>query len=157
MEETLELISEKVSAAIARITLDQLASLPKTDNPVLTWHFELPVLQEEAFDSLRLTIQGDSRQTRDEPDERPWSVVIEMEPVNLGKISIRLVLREKRISAYFWSESERTRGLFERHMQSLADNLLSQGLQPEHLQTVRDAPPAATPLRHDIPLVDESI
>lgn len=157
MENTLELIGEKVSAAIARITLDQLASLPKADNPVLTWHFELPVLQEEAFDPLRLTIQGDPRQTRDEPEERPWSVVIEMEPANLGKIRIRLVLQEKRISAYFWSESEQTRGLFERHMQSLAGNLLSQGLEPEHLQTVRDAPPVPPSLRPDVPLVDENI
>ncbi len=157
LDDPIELLTKKVSGAIARIVLDQLASLPKMDSPSFTWHFELPFKNGEGIDLLHLTIQGEQHSAKRTVQNPSWSVVVEMEPPDLGKIQVRLVLQDEQVSAYFWSESDRTHQLFERHLDKLAQNFRSQGLQPNLLQTLDGTPPASPQPAPDRPLVDESI
>jgi len=156
-EDPMDILSKKTSAALARIVLDQLASLPKTEGSNTSWHFELPFRHGEIIETLQLIIQGEVPSQKNPPQEPCWSVIIKMEPPSLGKIEARVILQEGKLNVFLWSKSAHTNRLFKRYLEKLAENFLAQGLQPNQLQTM-DGPPPPTP--HPTftpPLLDERI
>ncbi|MBN2700633.1 MAG: flagellar hook-length control protein FliK [Methylothermaceae bacterium] len=156
--ELLAELGEKVSGALARIVLDQLASLPKPDNPTLTWHVEIPFRTGEFVQTLRLTVNGEKTAAKDPREKAPWTVDLEMDPPGLGRIRVKLLLQGENISSYWWGEKAHTARLLERHMDTLAQRFRSAGLQPERLQTLAEI--EAQPVSESIvkgPLLDEKI
>ena len=153
-EDLLEQLSQKVSGAVARITLDQLASLPKSENPSMTWHFELPFRHDGAIHDLRLTIQGEKTGAARDPEAQIWSVDMELDLTRLGQIHAKLVYLNGEISTYLWSDQPATRALFQRHLERLALRFHEAGLTPGHFQVIEESPPTAT-TGFDGPLIDE--
>lgn len=129
-------LAEQVSGALARIVLDQLASLPKPDAQMLTWQMEIPFRDGERLATLRLIIAG-GRQAKGDPAEPPpWTVDLEIAPPRLGRIRVKLVLQGETISSYWWGETEATTCLIEHHLDTLAQRFRAAGLEPNHLQAV---------------------
>jgi len=145
LETLLDTLGRKVGAALARITVDQLASLPQPERPKTVWHLEIPYQDQERLDVLSLVIKKEpEKQTS--PDEAPsalWSVDLELRPADLGTIRARLVLNGTRVSTYFWGEQAATRRLFQRHLGRLEQQLVRAGLTPAQLQVMER--PLATP------------
>ncbi len=154
-------LAEKVSGALARIVVDQIASLPKPETQVLSWHLEIPFRDGENLESLQLTIAGEQRAKGDPSETSPWTVDLEMTPPGLGRIRVRLVLQGEKISSYFWGESETTLRLLEHHLDTLARRFRAAGLEPNYLQAVGElragTRPAPTEPMITGPLLDEKI
>jgi len=156
--EALESVSTKVSAALSRLVLNQLASLPAPEHPALLWHLELPLRNGDQLEPFKLTIEEERTKTAAGRSSTQWSVWVEMAPPRLGNIRIKLTLRQNQVSAYLWSESPRTRALFQRHLETLGQNLRARGLETDRIQTLKEPPQSPPPLPvSDEPLVDESI
>lgn len=150
-------LAEKISGALARIVVDQIASLPKPETQALSWHLEIPFRDGERLESLNLTIAGERRAKGDLGETLPWTVELEMAPPGLGRIRVKLVLQGEKISSYFWGERDTTICLLERHLDTLARRFRAAGLEPNYLHAVdklRSGPikPVATG-----PLLDEKI
>ncbi|MCX8048627.1 MAG: flagellar hook-length control protein FliK [Methylohalobius sp.] len=129
-------LAEKTNAALARIILQQLASLPKPEEQTLTWHVEIPFRDGEHLQSLNLTITGE-RQSQSRSDMSwPWTVDLEIAPPALGRLRVKLVLQGTKISSYFWTETKATLHLLEDQIAALADRFHAVGLEPEHIQAV---------------------
>ncbi len=153
-------LAEKTSGALARIVLNQLASLPKPDTQMLTWQLEIPFRDGERLETLRLTIAGSKQAKGAAYELLPWTVDLEMEPPGLGRIRIKLVLQGKKISSYFWGETATTTCLLEHHLDTLAQRFRAAGLEPNHLQAVKKPqanlrPAASLPAAG--PLLDEKV
>lgn len=158
LETLLDTLGRKVSAALARITVDQLASLPQPERPETVWHLEIPYQDSERLDVLTLVIKKEpERQTSsDEAPSALWSVDLELRPANLGTIRARLVLSGTQVSTYFWGEQAATRRLFQRHLGQLEQRLVRAGLTPAQLQVMErplaapnPKPPATGPLLNE--------
>ncbi len=152
-------LAAKASGALARIVLDQLASLPKPDTQILTWQLEIPFRDGERLETLRLTIAGGKQAKGAAYELLPWTVDLEIEPPGLGRIRIKLVLQGKKISSYFWGETATTTRLLEHHLHTLARRFRAAGLEPNHLQAIPQSQPErpAASLPAAGPLLDEKI
>ncbi len=152
--ERLEQLLHKVSGAVARIVLDQLNSVPKPENPALTWHFELPFRQGQEFHDLRIVIRGERSSAPRKGGTRPWTVDLEMDLPDLGRIQARLIYANGEVSTHLWSDRTATRTLFERHLERLAQRLRQAGLALGNLR-VTEAAVTKPQAAHDTPLIDE--
>lgn len=106
---TVRLLGElltQAEAGMARVLVNQLASLPSTDSNQQVWAFDLPIRQPHGSDSFTLRI------TRDDPDsadggsraEARWSVDIHFDLPGLGPVSSRITLRGDEVSSHFAAE-----------------------------------------------------
>ncbi|BCX89221.1 hypothetical protein MIN45_P1591 [Methylomarinovum tepidoasis] len=147
LETLLDSLSRKVTAALARITVDQLASLPHPDRPETVWHLEIPYHDDQRLEVLTLVIKREQeRNGADAEAPRPlWSVDLELQPASLGTIRARIVLSGKQISSYFWGERPDTQRLFARHLERLERRLSLAGLTPARLQVTERPLPAPEP------------
>ncbi len=146
-------LEKKTASALARLVMDQLASLPKNESAFPVWHFEIPYFQGESLERLSITISQESPQEKaSQPREKPWSVILELAPENLGEIRVKIIIQGEGISSYFWSEKPTTRKLFEKHFDILKQQLEKAGLQPEKLQTAKilASPQSETPSNHSL-------
>ncbi len=139
-------MEKDTASALARLVLDQLASLPKNESSSPGWHFEIPYFHGGTLERLRLTIAQESPQEKPgNPDETAWSVILELAPEYLGKIQIKITTQGERIHTYFWSEKASTRQLFEKHFDHLQSQLQQAGLDPKVLQTAKTVTPPQPP------------
>ncbi|BCX81604.1 hypothetical protein MIT9_P1182 [Methylomarinovum caldicuralii] len=147
LETLLDSLSRKVTAALARITVDQLASLPQPDRPETVWHLEIPYHDDQSLEVLTLVIKREQeRNGADAEASRPlWSVDLELQPASLGTIRARIVLSGRQISSYFWGERPDTRRLFAQHLEQLERRLSLAGLTPARLQVTERPLPPPTP------------
>ncbi len=154
--ERLESLLHKVSGAVARIVVDQLNSLPRPEDPTPTWHFEVPFRQGQEFHDLRLTVRGEKAASPGNTGARPWTVDLEMDLPDLGRLQARLIYLNGEITTHLWSDRAATRALFERHLDHLAQRFRQAGLTPRTFR-VTEAAIANPRTVHDGPLIDERI
>jgi len=117
----------QAEAALARLQMNQLSSLPAEHGGTPMWVLDLPVRREDQVDVLRLQVEADDR--RDRPQElRSWSVSLDLEPSNLGPVHARLTLNGGQISATVWAEQPDTAALFATHLEELRAGMTHAGL-----------------------------
>ena len=117
----------QAEAALARLQMNQLSSLPAEHGGTPMWVLDLPVRREDQVDVLRLQVEADDR--RDRPQElRSWSVSLGLEPGNLGPVHVRLTLHGGQISATVWAERPDTAALFAIHLEDLRAGMTHAGL-----------------------------
>ncbi len=95
----MELFS-RTEGSLARVLLNQLASLPQSDSNTQQWHFDLPLLGKEGLENFHLKIheENDSSQNG---QEHGWSVTLDFDMEPLGPVNANLVLQGGVISSYF--------------------------------------------------------
>lgn len=117
----------QVEAALARLQMNQLSSLPTGSGEALIWAIDLPIRLEDRVDVLRLRVEGEDR--RGHPKGSfAWSVSLDLEPNGLGSVQARLTLLDRQISANVWAERPQTAALFATHLDELRDGMTRAGL-----------------------------
>lgn len=145
----------KTEGAVAKIVLDQLASLPKEESLKQSWQLELPFLSGGTqTDSLKLTITQEDVNSSSEK-EASWSVVLEITPPGLGTIYSKIILNGNQVDSYFWSEDAVVCDLIENHLNDLAKRLSSVGLETGQLGTRNGKPVEADCPKSEEQLVSE--
>ena len=118
---------KKTESALARITLNQLNSLPQDDAPKQTWIMELPFVDHNQLQQLEIAIEQD-HQARDHDTGKSWGVSITLTPPDLGTIHCKISCYDGSINTRFWSESAATVDKIASHLDHLQRQLESKGL-----------------------------
>lgn len=148
----------KTEGALAKLALDQLASLPSNDNGPQIWRMEIPFFAADGrADTLKLKFSKESP-ARPEKGEETWSVLLELNPPGLGPVHGRVALRGGRVDAWLWGDRPDTTRLIRAHLEALAARLRQVGVETGRLEALEQAPPNlfdnAAPLSN-LPLLSE--
>jgi hypothetical protein len=152
----LKTLLHKTEGALAKIVLDQLASLPQNEGEPITWQIEIPFSDGRYSDSAKLRIVREGK-AGSQAEQAYWSVLLELNPPDLGTIHSRITLIGERIETYFWSDLEATSKLINSRLELLAARLQQAGLEVGRLDTLAGAPGGGRPENRLLPakLVDE--
>ena len=129
----------KTEGAIARIALDQLASLPQNDDKQSLWQIEIPFTDGHHTDSIKLKINRESKANQ-ASDQANWSVVLELNPPGLGTLHSRINLVGDVIDTYFWSDQQTITALVQEHLDLLSTRYTQAGLTVGQLNALEGAP-----------------
>lgn len=125
----------KTEGAIARIVLDQLASLPPTNEPQNTWQIGIPFTDGAHTDTVNLKIANESKPNQD-PHQANWSVVLELSPPGMGIVHCKISLNDDKVDTYFWSNVQASLEQVEGHLDLLANGYTQAGLTVGNLNVV---------------------
>ncbi len=117
----------QVEAALARLQMNQLSSLPAEHGGTPMWIFDLPMRRNDQMDVLRLQVEADD-QRNGQQELRSWSVTLDLEPNNLGPVHARVTLIGGQISTTVWAEHPDTAALFTGHLDELRGSMTRAGL-----------------------------
>jgi len=144
--------------SLARVLVNQLASLPSNESPQQVWHFELPIRQPDGTDSFRVSL-GRQRKSVDGKEENIWSVNLDFDLEPLGPVTGCLILQGDAITSHFIAEREQSAERLEQAMPILSEAFVRAGLRIGSMTTghgratsQEDAPP-----RTPYPLLDEKV
>lgn len=125
----------KTEGAIARIVVDQLASLPKTDEQQTVWQVQIPYTHGQHTDTVKLNISRENKPNQGS-EKANWSVELELNPPGLGTLHSRISLVDDRIDTNFWSDQQALTTLVRDNLSQLADSYIQAGLAVGNLNAL---------------------
>lgn len=150
---------QQTEAALARVHLNQLASLPREgEHRLVEWLFDIPVRRGNDVDfwSARLfrDTDGDTKARDTAPAQ--WSVQLAFDLPGLGPMQAQINLHGERVSTHFWATREETLPLVHGNLKALRRNMLEVGLEVGDIDCRLGAIPE-TPGRNQAPLIREKV
>jgi Flagellar hook-length control protein FliK len=122
----------QTEAALARIHLNQLASLPKEgDHRLVEWLFDIPVRHGEDIDlwSARLYRDAEGNAGSAEQALPLWSVQLAFDLPRLGPVQAQINLQGERVSTHFRAARPSTLPLLHAHLHELRRSMQDAGLE----------------------------
>jgi hypothetical protein len=145
----LDNFAQKVEGALAKITVDQLASLPR-DNGAVSLQMNIPVMEGLYEGNVKLAINSEGSAASGENGHTSWTATIELQPPGIGKFNARVVWNGTRIDACLWSDREETGLLMRSYCEQLRERLEQAGLETGNI-TLLDRPPQLSPSEASTP------
>ena len=139
--EQLKNLLQKTENSVAKLTLDQLASLPKDDSPKQVWLLEIPFISESKAQSVKIEIERDKRNGSEQEEQAKWSVFLTISPPNLGTLHCKLSYLDDKINAHFWSEQQTVTCLIKQNIEHLKKQFEAEGLNPGFIDALDGTPP----------------
>jgi flagellar hook-length control protein FliK len=125
-------LQNKTENTVAKIVLDQLMSLPKDDNPKQQWIIDIPFINRQQAESVKIEIQRD-KENKQQSSNHDWSVNITITPPDLGTIHCLVSYRNDVINTYFKSQNTQTTELIKYNLDHLKNQFEESGLKPGHM------------------------
>lgn len=125
-------LQHKTENTVAKLVLDQLMSLPKDDNPKQLWIIDIPFMDRQRAESVRIEVQRDKENQRP-ADNGDWSVNITITPPELGTIHCAVSFRHDLINTFFKSQNSQTTELIKHNLDYLKNQLEQSGLKTGHM------------------------
>ncbi|TAN70511.1 MAG: flagellar hook-length control protein FliK [Methylobacter sp.] len=125
-------LQNKTENTVAKIVLDQLMSLPKDDNPKQLWIVDIPFIDRQQAETVKIEIQQD-KENRQQFESNNWSVNITITPPELGTIHCIVSYRNNVINTYFKTLSTQTTELIKSNLDYLKKQLEESGLTTGHM------------------------
>ena len=126
-------LAQKTESTLAKIILNQLASLPKEDVARQLWILDLPFLNQGLADTASIKIDYEQGRSEDEEEQENWSVTITITPPGLETIHCKISCFNKAINTLFWSEQEETVSKINQHLDMLKKQFEQAGIKPGQL------------------------
>ena len=126
-------LQNKTENTVAGIVLDQLMSLPKDDNPKQLWSIDIPFIDRQQAETVKIEIQQDKESRQQSSGGGNWSVNITITPPELGTIHCIVSYRDDVINTYFKSLSPQTTELIKHNLDYLKNQLEESGLTTGHM------------------------
>ncbi len=142
LEETLK----KTQGTLAKLTLDQLHSLPKEESPKQGWIVELPFFDSREAQSLQIEIEQD-KAGDSEYRQKNWAVSITITPPDLATIHCKVSCYDGSVNAHFWSEATDTVDRINTHLDYLKQQLEQKGLTTGFMEAHQGKPPASNTVK----------
>lgn len=130
--ELLKNLQNKTENTVAKIVLDQLTSLPKDDTPKQLWIIDIPFIDKQQAESVRIEVQRD-KENKQQSGSHDWSVNITITPPELGTIHCLVSYRNDVINTYFKSQNIQTTELIKHNLDYLKNQFEESGLKPGHM------------------------
>ena len=150
----LEMLAKDIEGALARITTQQLLSLPERASDAPQWIFDLPLRNGARVDVFHLHVFREKHR-RDSQQPPAWCVRLSFELATLGKVGVLVTLFAGSVSVAIWARHSATASWFEHHLQKLRTELHDAGVALSHLHCECGEAPFSTdpPLKRN--LLDE--
>jgi len=146
--EVLQETLRKAESTHARLSLDQLNSLPREDSAKQSWMVEIPFFSGHQPSALKLTIEQERDRSADAGEERNnWAVSISITPPNLGTIHCRISCYDGSVNTRFWSEVSATVDTINAHLDELKRQLEAKGLKMGFMEAHQGQPLPASVIR----------
>ena len=141
MQATLDLINrlgnlrldllQQTEAALARVQLSQLASLPREgERGLVEWLFDIPVRRGDDIDFWSARMLRDNEENSGNSDEgASWSVQLAFDLPGLGPMQAQIQLHGERVSTHFWATEIDTLPLLREHLHELRSSFNEVGLE----------------------------
>jgi hypothetical protein len=143
--EILKELLQKADSALAKLTLDQINSLPKEELPKQTWSLELPFFFQDLAHSLHIEIEQDKpggKHNNQEQAQKYWAVSITLSPPELGTIHCRISCYDGAVNTRFWSENPATVANIADHLDYLKNQFELKGLTTGFMEAQQGKPTA---------------
>ncbi|PPD33681.1 MAG: hypothetical protein CTY19_06985 [Methylomonas sp.] len=147
--DVLELLQDslqKSHSSLAKLTLDQLHSLPKEDIPKQGWTLELPFFQGQAADSVKIEIEQDKARQSEHAD-KSWAVSITITPPGLDTIHCKVSCYDGSVNTRFWSETPETVDKINAHLDYLKAQFEKNGLTAGFMEAHQGKPLTTDPAK----------
>ena len=125
-------MQQKTESSLARIILNQLTSLPKDEGPRQVWILDLPFLNKERSDSVKIEIDREKQSKNDKKQEN-WTVNITVTPPDLATIHCKISCFDKTINTRFWSDTQDVVTKITEHLDYLKIQFEKTGINPGHM------------------------
>ena len=125
-------MQQKTETSLAKIILNQLTSLPKDEGPKQVWIIDIPFINKESADSVRIEIDQEKQGSNDEKQEN-WSVNITVTPPDLATIHCKISCFDKTINTRFWSDTQDVVTKISQHLDYLKQQFEKAGINPGHM------------------------
>jgi len=125
-------MQQKTESSLARIILNQLTSLPKEDGPRQVWVLDLPFLNKETAESVKIKIEQEKQNNNNEKQEN-WTVNITVTPPSLATIHCKISCFDKTINTRFWSDTPEVVNKITQHLDYLKLQFEKAGINPGHM------------------------
>ncbi|MGZ8159922.1 MAG: flagellar hook-length control protein FliK [Methylobacter sp.] len=125
-------LQHKTENTVAKLVLDQLMSLPKEDNPKQLWIIDIPFIDRQQAESVRIEVQQD-KEHKQQSGSKDWSVNITITPPGLGTIHCVVSYRNNVINTFFKSQNKQTTELIKHNLDYLKNQLEESGLKTGHM------------------------
>jgi Flagellar hook-length control protein FliK len=122
---------QQTEAALARVQLSQLASLPREgERGLVEWLFDIPVRRGDDIDfwSARMLLDSENEQ-RSSDEGASWSVQLAFDLPGLGPMQAQIQLHGERVSTHFWASEINTLPLLREHLHELRSSFDKVGLE----------------------------
>jgi hypothetical protein len=143
-------LQHKTENTVAKLALDQLMSLPKEDSPKQLWIIDIPFIDRQQAQSVRIEVQHD-KENKAQPDNSDWSVNIIITPPGLDTIHCIASYRNDVINTFFKSRNTQTTELIKHHLDYLKNQLEESGLKTGHMDAHDEAQTTQPSHRHQLP------
>lgn len=140
--DTIQLLKEmqqKTESTLAKIILNQLTSLPKEDGMKQVWVTDLPFLNKDFPESVRVEINRKEKSNNNEDDEN-WAVDITITPPELATIHCKISYYDKTINTRFWSDKQQVVMIINEQLEHLKKQFESVGINPGHMSAHTGTP-----------------
>jgi uncharacterized protein (UPF0147 family) len=125
-------LQHKTENTVAKLVLDQLMSLPKEDNPKQLWIIDIPFIDRQQAESVRIEVQQD-KENKHQSGNGDWSVNITITPPGLGTIHCIVSYNNGVINTFFKSRNTQTTELIKHNLDYLKNQLEESGLKTGHM------------------------
>jgi hypothetical protein len=140
---------KKTLGTLAKLTLDQLNSLPKDESPKQGWVLELPFFDNHEAHTLQIEIEQD-KAGNSESKQKNWAVSITITPPDLATIHCRVSCYDGSVNARFWSERTDTVDKINTHLDYLKQRLEQNGLTTGFMEAHQGKPPASNTVKKSL-------
>ena len=141
---------QKAQSAFAKLTLDQLNSLPKEESPKQSWVLELPFFHDNQHESVKIDIERDKDAYNDD-SQKNWAVSVTITPPDLGTIHCRISCYDGSVNTRFWSETAGTVEKINAHLHYLKHQFEMKGLNPGFMEAHQGQPTQTDTVKTPIP------
>jgi hypothetical protein len=149
----------QTEAALARVYLNQLASLPRDgEHRLVEWLFDIPVRRGDNIDLWSARIYrdaGDARQ-RDRETDHHWCVQLAFDLPGLGPLQAQINLHGERVSTHFRAAREDSLPILRDNLHELRQAMQDAGLEVGTIDCQHGAIPA-TGERNVNALINETV
>jgi len=152
----LEMLFRQAEGGLARVQLNQLASLPTEDNTRQVWQFEVPVRHQEHVDSFLIRLEQEQASGSGNTTEPIWYVTLSFNIEPLGPVKAKISMHNEEVSTMFLAERADSAELLNRRMSDLNQAFTNAGLSVGKLFARRgNAEPEPAANSTGAPLLDE--
>ncbi|MGZ8238436.1 MAG: flagellar hook-length control protein FliK [Methylobacter sp.] len=131
-------LQHKTENTVAKLALDQLMSLPKEDSPKQLWIIDIPFIDRQQAQSVRIEVQRD-KENKAQSGNGNWSVNITLTPPGLDTIHCIASYRDNVINTFFKSRNTQTTELIKHNLDYLKNQLEESGLKTGHMDAHDEA------------------
>lgn len=162
LEKVIETLMQQTAGVLAKIQLNQLASIDHSrqgvtePNTTQQWLFELPLNTGTHMEVVTIHIKEKEQKSRDKDQrqEKSWQVDLGFDLGELGKVHIEFRLINQSAHSIIWADNAQTYSRINDQLNTLQQTLENIGMHVERIDCRQGKVPERTPLRITSRLID---